>query len=69
VTQADGDLPADQLAEQRRNLGTICLRNAVLCEWYGQPERGRLAARLCAEYAKELLPRLRRLAPGTVEQG
>lgn len=69
VTQADGDLPADQLAEQRRNLGTICLRNAVLCEWYGEPERGRLAARLCAEYAKELLPRLRRLAPGTVAQG
>lgn len=69
VQQADDELPPDQLAEQRRGIGAICLRNAVLCEWYGEPDQGREAARRCAEYAKELLPRLRRLAPGTLGQG
>jgi len=67
VTQADQELPAARLAEQRRAIGDICLRNAVLCEWYGEPERGRLAAILCNQHAAEYLPRLRRLAPGTVD--
>ncbi len=68
VQQADPNLPPDQLAAQWRNIGAISLRNAVLCEWYGEPASGREAARVCAEHAKELLPRLRRLAPGTLDQ-
>lgn len=66
VTQADPNLPPAQLAAQRRAIGDVCLRNAVLCEWYGEPERGRLAADLCARHAADYLPRLRRLAPAAL---
>ncbi|MBT7161155.1 MAG: protein kinase [Victivallales bacterium] len=66
IAQADAELPKDELAEQRRSIATVCLRNAVLCEWYGQPELGRRFAQLCSENTETLLPVLRRLAPKTL---
>lgn len=66
VHQAD---PAVSPARLRQEIADVCLRNAVLCEWYGEPERARLAAELCREHAGEHLPRLHRLAPGILDQG
>jgi hypothetical protein len=66
LNQADEELAPDLLARQKRGLGELCLRNAVLCEWYVQPKLGREFARLCGQYAPSLAAKLQRLAPGTV---
>jgi serine/threonine-protein kinase len=66
LNQADEDMASDLLARQKLALGELCLRNAVLCEWYSRPELGREFARLCGQYAPSLAEQLRRLAPGTV---
>jgi hypothetical protein len=67
MESSDPDLSPALRTKQKNEIGKVCLRNAVLCEWYGKTDLGGEFARLCRAYSPTLLPDLKRLAPETAQ--